>query len=491
MAQPRTWAGPDYDPPENESRISYSPEQDWFGEPRFTHTPRARSRALRWLVVLVVLGMLGVAGATVGRKYVMMAIRPSPAPPADETRVDGLLDEGDRALAEGDLETAKESFDKASALAERDPRVLIDLARLDAVRADFDWLKVRLLANDKGDTLAIAKRQAQQSAQRALRQSNKAADVAPDDPRVARTKIDALRLNGEAGAARMLVARVGQIATQPETAYVLAALDLSEDLPSWAAVLDRLKSAAAGEQGLARARGALIYALVRAGDVRQAKGELEKLSDTAAHPFPILHELKEFVGHAGGDKTPEVDAGKRATPAASTPVADAHGAPVAEARGAGAGAAEVPSGDFRALIRQASQAASAHQYERAEQLFRAALAKNPGDTEALAGLGDVARARGNTVGARSYYEQVLAANPHYLPAIGALADLKWDSGDRTGAVKLYRSLVDTMPEGSASARARDRIAQFEDGTATQAGAPGEPARARYPAIALALALARV
>ena len=317
--------------PENESRISYSPEQDWFGEPRFTHTPRARSRALRWLVVLVVLGMLGVAGATVGRKYVMMAIRPSPAPPADETRVDGLLDEGEWALAEGDLETAKESFDKASALAERDPRVLIDLARLDAVRADFDWLKVRLLASDKGDTLAIAKRQAQQSAQRALRQSNKAADVAPDDPRVARTKIDALRLNGEAGAARMLVARVGQIATQPETALRARR---ARSLRKTCRVGRRCSI---GSSRLRRAskvwreRAArLIYALVRSGDVRQAKGELEKLSDTAAHPFPLLHELKEFVGHAGGDKTPEVDAGKRATPAASTPVAEAHGAPVAE-----------------------------------------------------------------------------------------------------------------------------------------------------------------
>src|SRR5204862_4641486 len=132
-----------------------------------------------------------------------------------EGRVDSLLDDGDRALSDGDLETAKESFDKASALAERDPRVLIDLARLDAARADVDWLKVRLLGTDQPEVLAAAKRQAQQTSQRVLRLADTAAEVAPDGPRVARVKIDALRLTGDLAGARMLVARGGAIAGQP------------------------------------------------------------------------------------------------------------------------------------------------------------------------------------------------------------------------------------------------------------------------------------
>jgi len=52
---------------------------------------------------------------------------------------------------------------------------------------------------------------------------------------------------------------------------VLAALDLAEPTPSWPAVLDRLK-AAAGESNLGRARAALVYALVRSGDITGAKG---------------------------------------------------------------------------------------------------------------------------------------------------------------------------------------------------------------------------
>src|SRR5262249_33007487 len=206
-AQAPTRIGPSYEPP---AREGYG-EQDWFGEPRFSTIPPARSRALRWLVVLVVLGVLGVAGATFGRKYVAMVVRPAPAPTGTEGRVDTLLEDGDRALSDGDLETAKESYDKASALAERDPRVLVDLARLDAARADADWLKVRLLPANQPDVVAAAKRQAQQSAQRTLKTASQAADVAPDDPKTARTKIDALRISGDLSGARALVARVGAI----------------------------------------------------------------------------------------------------------------------------------------------------------------------------------------------------------------------------------------------------------------------------------------
>jgi predicted Zn finger-like uncharacterized protein len=479
VPQPQTRIGPNYEPAVNEARISYSPEQDWFGEPRFSNSPPTRSRALRWLVALFVLGMLGVAGATVGRKYVSMVIRPTaPAAQGSEGRVETLLDDGERALSDGDLETAKESFDKASALAERDSRVLVDLARLDAARADLDWLKVRLLPGDQGDVLAAAKRQAQDSAARAMKLADKAAEVAPDDAKVVRAKIDALRLTGDLAGARLLVARVGSIAGQPETAYVLAALDLAEDAPSFPPVIDRLKTAAAGEQNLLRARGALVYALVRSGDVALAKSELDKIAG-ATHPYPLLAELKAYVARSSGESA----IGKRDAGAAATVDARAPDTKLADIRAPGGGGGEpVPAGDFRSLLQQAAQASASRQYDRAEQLYSAALASNPGDTEALAGLGDVARARGNAAGARSYYEQVLARNPHYLPALAALADIKWDSGDHAGAVKLYRELVETSSEGAAAQRAKDRIAQFEAaGGTAQAKPAAKPQPVERPA----------
>jgi predicted Zn finger-like uncharacterized protein len=454
----------------DEPSSSDDPLHDWQNEPRFS-VPSMRSRALRWAVVLVVLGMLGVAGATVGRKYLAGAMRPAPASQGNEGRVDKLLEDGNRALSEGDLETAKESFAKASALAERDPRVLLDLARLDAARADTDWLKARLLS-DQPDVLAAGKRQAQQSADRALRAADRAAEVLPDDPKVARAKIDALRLSGNLLGARALVVKVGAIAAQPETGYVLAALDLAEPSPSWPAVLDRLK-AAAGESNLGRARAALAYALVRSGDMIGARAELEKMS-AATHPYPLLPELRALVGRAPATTATEVDAGKRAAPAAAP----------AEPRAGEAARSEgdaPPAGDYRSLIQRATQASSGGDYAKAEALFRAALTKSPGDTEALAGLGDVARARGNATLARSYYERVLAQNPHYLPALTALADLRWAAGDRQGAAKLYRQLLDSAPEGPLTQRARDHIAQVEAGSASKPTKPASPDRAPAPA----------
>jgi len=446
---------------------SDDPSHDWQNEPRFS-VPSVRSQALRWVAILVVLGMLGVAGATVGRKYLAGAMRPAPASQANEGRVDKLLEEGNRALTDGDLETAKESFDKASALAERDPRVLVDLARLDAARADTDWLKVRLVSADQADVLAAVKRQAQQSAERALRSADRATEVSPDDPKVARAKIDALRLGGNLLGARSLVVKVGAIAGQPETAYVLAALDLAEPSPSWPAVLDRLK-AAAGESNLGRARAALVYSLVRSGDVVGAKAELEKMS-AATHPYPLLPELRANAGRAPASAAAEVDAGKRAA-AAAVP------AEPRAAEGAHSEGDAPPAGDYRTLIQRASQASGSGDYAKAETLFRAALAKSPGDTEALAGLGDVARARGNTSLARSYYERVLAQNPHYLPALTALADLRWESGDRLGAAKLYRQLLDSAPEGPLTQRARDHIAQVEAAGGNKGSKPAAPERA--------------
>jgi tetratricopeptide (TPR) repeat protein len=140
--------------------------------------------------------------------------------------------------------------------------------------------------------------------------------------------------------------------------------------------------------------------------------------------------------------------------------------------------------DFRSLLQQAAQAQASRDYARAEELYRSALAHG-GDTEALAGLGDVSRAQGKRDQARSYYEQVLSRNPQYLPALAALADIKWDSGDRAGASALYRQVVDVSPSNALATRARERIAQSE-GAAPKAAAaaperaPAPPATASSP-----------
>jgi len=57
-------------------------------------------------------------------------------------------------------------------------------------------------------------------------------------------------------------------------------------------------------------------------------------------------------------------------------------------------------------------------------LYEAALAKSPGDSQALAGLGDAARAQHDSGTAKSFYQRALANNPNYLPALIGLADVE-------------------------------------------------------------------
>jgi tetratricopeptide (TPR) repeat protein len=105
------------------------------------------------------------------------------------------------------------------------------------------------------------------------------------------------------------------------------------------------------------------------------------------------------------------------------------------------------------------------------------LAKHPGNTEALAGLGDVAAQRNDPKQAAAMYDQVLEANPSYLPALVASADQKWAAGDRRGAVALYHRIVSQAGAGSSyAAKAQRRISEYEGSQAGPAPtpAPAEP-----------------
>ncbi len=400
-----------------------------------------------WVIGLLLLASVGVAGVVVGQKY-----RPggggsggtTAAAPLDP-RAQEFLRTGERALDDGDLETAKESFDKASVIAEKDPRVLAGLARLATVRADVPWLKQRLSPQDAED----AKRSLAELSAKAKALAEQALAAAPDDTTAMRVRIDALRIAGDREQARGLVGKVIGNAAQPETAYVLAALDLAEPEPLFKTIVERLRIAAQAEGGSGRARAALVYALARSGDAPGAKSELERLA-LLARPHPLFASLKAFVEKAPG----KGDGGPPAL--ASGPAIDVNSLPrPGGGGGAGAGVSGV-SGDAKSLVAQASAAMRKGDYGRASTLFSAALDKNPNDSEAAAGLGDVARAQHDAAGARASYQRAVQMNGHYLPALIGLADAEWDLGDKGSAQKRYKDMVDNFPDGALPAHVKSR-----------------------------------
>lgn len=444
--------------------------------PSFSDTPPSMGKRRSvggFVVAAVVVAGVALLGAVWAKDHLRGFLGARPAPVvAIDPRVSGFLEAGEKALADGDLEIAKESFDKASALAEKEPRVLLDTARLAAIRADLPWLKTRLLAADAADEQRLVSAELAERSAAARKAADDALAVAPDDPAALRTKIDALRIAGDRAGARALVAKLGPAATQPESAYVLATLDLAENEPLWSTVIERLRAAASGESGPGRARASLAYALARSGDVTGAKTEVDRL---AAMPrqHPLLPQLRTFADRA--KHVAKVDGDTSVLDAGPGKLAKDGGRLASDRseKGEKGEKGGRPTGDGRQLVAQGEAARAKGDYDRAQTLFAAALDRNPNDTEALSGLAAIAHSRRDLNGARASYKRVLSINPSYVPALVGVGDVDWESGDRTSAMKTYKEIVDRFPEGSYPARIRQRV-DAASGGGSSGAAPSPP-----------------
>jgi tetratricopeptide (TPR) repeat protein len=415
-----------------------------------------RRRLGGWIVGAVLLAGVGVIAYKVATPYLQTASKTTTHKALDQ-RTEQFLTEGESAFREGNLELAKEKFDKASALDEGDARVLLDVARLAAARADVPWLKTRVLPESAEDELRAAKQELTDLGATAKRTADAAATAAPDDVPALRARVDALRIVGERDAARGYVTKIIANASQPETSYVLAALDLAEIDPLWSTVIDRLRVAAAGEGNAGRARAALVYALARSGDATGAKSELDRLAALPT-PYPLLPALRAFVARAPAGKGPAAAASGSArvaaggVPSAAPSAVDFESLPRRPVGGGGGGgsASEEPSGggDPRDLLRQAAAAENRGQFPRATKLYEDAMHADPANSEALAGLGSVSLKTGDYASARSYFGHALGLNPNFVPALVGQADAMWAEGDHAGAVARYKEIVDRFPESS-------------------------------------------
>jgi predicted Zn finger-like uncharacterized protein len=477
--QPSSQRLPEAAPP-SARRQSFASYDEFPVEGQQESGRHARSR---WIAAIVILGVVALFAATVGRQYlVRSAVQPTTsASPAPDNRVERFLAEGAKLLHEGDFEGAKEQLVKAQTLADKNPAVLASLARLETMRADMYWLKLRLLDPTSVELVQSTHRELGRRVGKARQAVDAAFAVAPEDTDVVRARVDVLRLSGEADKARDWVTTLSSNAADPENAYAIAALDLAAPEPKWPSLVQQLqKSAAAGN---VRARAALIYALVQSGAIEEAQGEFSKL-EGEEKPHPLFDELKTFVQRVKGASR---DAGPSAV-ASAAPVAtvDVSKLPALDtsqgpepARGSEAAA---PAGDFRKRLVQASNALRAGDLPQAQTLYQSVLNEQPGNTEALSGLADVARRRNDHATASRLYQKVLEQNPSYVPALMASADSKWAAGDRKGAVALYRRVLEQAgPGGEYGQRASARIAEAAKDSGDAAAPPPTAAPTPDPA----------
>ncbi|MEZ4296481.1 MAG: zinc-ribbon domain-containing protein [Polyangiaceae bacterium] len=319
-------------------RVSYIPEPEPSVSPRFSMAAMStrRNTSVRWIVGVVLVGAVALLAATVGRKYLTTPAPTAATAPAADERVTRLLEEGEKALSEGDLDSAKEKLDKASALAENNPQVASHLAHLEVVRADQRWLKVRILPPGGADA-KLAEAELAQAIEKMKKAVDAAKTLLPSDPVVRRYRVDALRIAGERSAARALVGEMPVSGKTLQDELTLAALDLAEDKPPWPTVIERLRGATAADGNLGRARAMLVYALAASGDVAGAKAEHDRLA-ALSRPHPLTAALLGFMARM------DTDAPAAATSASAEASAAPSAAPTAEPATTAAGTAPPSTG---------------------------------------------------------------------------------------------------------------------------------------------------
>jgi tetratricopeptide (TPR) repeat protein len=435
------------------------------------HAPRRR-RARR-IVAVCVLASLGVIGLAAQRRYdvvdrirrassaLSVSFSSASSPPAAsaaskaDAQSEGLVATAQQALAAGDIEVAQRNFDKASALAPSDPRVLLGEVLVANAKADVPWLAMRLIAPGASVASRTTQAELDERATTARRAADAALGAAPQDPPTLRAQLDSLRLAGDLDGARAhVVAILGQ-SSDPETEYVLAALDLAQSGPVPSTTVDRLRKAVAAETTPGRASAALVYALARSGDVADAKAALSKL-DASARPYPLLPLLHGLLdGDRKATAAPTADSSTPATSAAA-PTADAPEPQATEppSRAPAANPASRPLD--RGALQLAVAAVRSGDLERAERIYQGILATDPKDSQALTGLGDVLRSDNDPWGAIEAYQKAIAVNPSYVPALIGLADTQWARGDHDKAAKTYAKIVDRFPDGLYPAYVRER-----------------------------------
>jgi len=427
------------DPGEDEIEIDPAWPDDVYRPPR-------RRRLGAWLVTLFLVPCLALLGWVAETRLHLVALvqhRAAAQAPID-ARVESWLADGERALSDGNLDGAQGSFDRASVLTERDPRVLLGEARVAAARADIPWLKLRLLPPSATEEARVTSAELDERLAVVRQTADDALSVAPQDPRAMRAKLDALRLAGDLQAARGYVVAIFGQASEPETAYVLAALDLGQPTSPWATVIDRLRLAAGAGWSPGRALSALVCALARSGDVAGAKAELARL-DGQKRLYPLLPELHAWMAI---DRTALAPAAPTASAAPPPSSADSSVPPQPSSTG---GPTPAPAGEAvhsspPSTLQAAAQAVSRGDYERAERIYQGIIATDPSDSQALAGLGDVLRERDDPWGAIDAYQRAINVNPSYLPALLGLADTQWGRGDKARAAQTYKRIVDHFPD---------------------------------------------
>ena len=442
-----------------------------------TDRPPKRGGAGKWIVALVVVAGLGVVAATVGRPY-LVKIFPGLSPSSSSANGAGRLSEaiaaGDRARTEGDYTVAREAYLRATVIDDKSLAAWDGYCTAESELSMVHWIAAlstgSSLERDQAQAIGGSAGKTCQRWGELSRATQEGSSKASSDLRPVR----ALAAQGNASALRLyLPAHPNEPIVE---AMVILADVTKQDAPAINAAAKQAAAAVAkfpltqlespGDVALA------AYVAGVAGQGVRLHDALEELSKRAPRHM-LLETLKQLGAPAGAD------AGAEASTTASSPTSTtsttstattvAKNDPTGKPIGTGANTGSAPGispGDYRDLDKKGHEALAQGDATRAETMFNAALQQNPGDIDALYGLGQIERSRNNHAGAMSYFKQVLDRSPGFSPARLSLADEQWATGNQGEAISNYKIYLESTPTGSGADRARKRVGET-DGTNTE------------------------
>ena len=489
-------------PLHSSARPSTPPPAYYEDDDDIPDLPGRGGSPLRWLVLIVVVGMLALMGTQWERVTRLLGIGSDPA------LIAAGVTEGDAGLAEGYPQayaSAIEAYGRAiEAGADRDPEVLAKLSRAYALAA-----QAQIDSGATGESVASLSAVALTTAQSAV-----ALDVRELNAKIALS--DALRLAGDHTEARSVLeeARSMAFSRTAEFFRVDARLSAADAGGGWEIGLRSAK------QAVELSPNGVPYLLLLAraqraanddADARAALGTI--LEDHPEHPVAaeLLAEIEaveviEAVADAGvaADGGVAADAGVAAASAAvpgtesaaesaAKPTAAAEPTAVTEvgaktaqpkrrapakkrsapkkpaydeydqlAKAAGDDAfvdGRPPVRDYEWYMRQGRAELAGGNYSRARAFFDSALEARPGSAEAMDGLGHVSTRIEDFDSALRYFR--VAAQRGHPDGYYNLGKTYESLGRNEEAVSAYYTYVKRRPSGSHAAAARSAIKTLE------------------------------
>lgn len=303
----------------------------------------------------------------------------------------------------------------------------------------------------------------------AKKYANDALALDPDAPEVNRAMADYLRVDGAPAVEveRYLGRATQKAPTDAESAYVGGALafrDGNLDGAKAKLVQANTLNQAATQHALLRASYLLARIALSTGDKAGARTLLQTVLAANANHDRAKELLATVDGEAG---TPP--------PVAAT----ASGATVAQS-----GAAQKPSGaaakpaaaeesnDYNKLIAQADRMSENGHAKEARKLYDKALSLKPNGLEAIMGLGYCDLDGEKFSSAVDHFKRAMSISPSYGDAIIGLAEAYKLRGDRHEALSWYKQYLTAQPNGPKATMAKNNIRDLEPrgGGATPAAA---------------------